>query len=624
MKKTKTDAGSGRLPFFQCFKKNMKNIYRLCPSSFPYAILFLLMQRAIPFVTMFLGAEIVDMLVNREEEKKILTLAAVMVGSQMLMELLRCGAAELVHIRFQLVSHRKNREIGVKAMGMDYEILERNSTQELIAQADSNTDKQGGMFEYVMRSLDLIGAVFSCIGAGAAMFGLFVAAPYHGEGAVYGFFASPVSYFLLLGMLIFSIYVSSKCEARQGRIRYSCDQIEVRNGRIYWFFFNLINNYSMGKDIRIFKMSDMILRKGKEARREIEGAQKQAIRDGMKVGAWSLLVQNLFIVAVYAYVGIKAIYGMITIGEVTKYISAITLLQTQIGVVFSLIIQTNTQNIYLESYNELMAVKNEKYDGTLPVEKRLDNEYELEFRNVSFHYPNNDNMVLKNVSFKLKTGQKLALVGPNGAGKTTFIKLLCRLYDPTEGEILLNGIDIRKYDYEEYIRLFSIVFQDYKIFSFSVAENVAAGPEFDREKVIKSLQDAGIYERVQGMKSGIDSKLLKDQQDGDEEGIEISGGEKQKIALARALYRDAPVVILDEPTSALDPIAEQDIYTRFNDMVADKTALFISHRMSSCRFCDEIAVFDEGQIVQRGTHEALVAEEGVYRRMWEAQAQYYV
>lgn len=624
MKKTKTDAGSGRLPFFQCFKKNMKNIYRLCPSSFPYAILFLFMQRAIPFVTMFLGAEIVDMLVNREEEKKILTLAAVMVGSQMLMELLRCGAAELVHIRFQLVSHRKNREIGVKAMGMDYEILERNSTQELIAQADSNTDKQGGMFEYVMRSLDLIGAVFSCIGAGAAMFGLFVAAPYHGEGAVYGFFASPVSYFLLLGMLIFSIYVSSKCEARQGKIRYDCDQIEVRSGRIYWFFFNLINNYSMGKDIRIFKMSDMILRKGKEARREIEGAQKQAIRDGMKVGAWSLLVQNLFIVAVYAYVGIKAIYGMITIGEVTKYISAITLLQAQIGVVFSLIIQTNTQNIYLESYNELMAVKNEKYDGTLPVEKRLDNEYELEFRNVSFHYPNNDNMVVKNVSFKLKTGRKLALVGPNGAGKTTFIKLLCRLYDPTEGEILLNGIDIRKYDYKEYIRLFSIVFQDYKIFSFSVAENVAAGPEFDRKKVIKSLQDAGIYERVQGMKSGVDSKLLKDQQDGDEEGIEISGGEKQKIALARALYRDAPVVILDEPTSALDPIAEQDIYTRFNDMVADKTALFISHRMSSCRFCDEIAVFDEGQIVQRGTHEALVAEEGVYRRMWEAQAQYYV
>ncbi len=481
------------------------------------------------------------------------------------------------------------------------------------------------MGQYVIKTLDLFGAMFSCIGAVAAMAGLFVAVPYQGAGVVYGFFASPVSYYLLLGMLVLTIYIGSKCEAKQGQIRYNCDQIEVKSGRIYWFFLELISDYPRGKDIRIFKMFDVIRRKGMAARDDIENAQKQAIRDGMKVGVWSVLVQNIFTVAVYAYVGIKAIYGMITIGEVTRYISAITLLQTQIGVLFSLLISINTQNTYFESYNELMEFKNQKYDGTLPVEKRYDNEYELEFRNVSFHYPNSDRLVLKNVSFRLKTGRKLAIVGANGAGKTTFIKLLCRLYDPTEGEILLNGIDIRKYDYDEYIRLFSIVFQDYRIFSFSVAENVAAGPDFDRERVVKSLQDAGIYERVLNMRSGIDSRLLKDQQDGDEEGIEISGGEKQKIALARALYRDAPMVILDEPTSALDPIAEQDIYTRFNDMVAEKTAVFISHRMSSCRFCDEIAVFDGGQIVQNGTHEELVADaHGIYHKMWEAQAQYYV
>lgn len=624
MKKNNMDEQKSKLPFWKCFKKNMSTIYHLCPSYFPASILYTLIVRAMPFLNMILGAEIVDMLMNREDKKKILGVAAVMVAGRMLMELIRSAMMWLLQIRWQLVSHRKNRDIGFKAMNLDYDILERNSTLELIAQADANTDKMGGMGDYLIRSLDLIGVVCSCIGAVAAMAGLFVAAPYHGEGVVYGFFASPVSYFLLLGLLVLSIYVGSKCEAKQGKIRYNCDQIEVRNGRIYWFFYHLINNYSMGKDIRIFKMSDMIRRKGMEARKDIESAQKQAIKDCIKVGAWALLAQNLFTVAVYVYVGIKAIYGMTTIGQVTKYISAITLLQSQISVLFSLLININTQNLYLESYSELMAVKNQKYDGTLPVEKRLDNEYELEFRNVSFHYPNNDKMVLKNVSFRLKTGRKLAIVGANGAGKTTFIKLLCRLYDPTEGEILLNGIDIRKYNYDEYIRLFSVVFQDYKIFSFSVAENVAAGPEYDRERVIKSLQEAGIYERVQEMKSGIDSKLLKDQQDGDEEGIEISGGEKQKIALARALYRDAPMVILDEPTSALDPIAEQDIYTRFNEMVADKTAVFISHRMSSCRFCDEIAVFDGGRIVQNGTHDALVAEEGVYRRMWEAQAQYYV
>lgn len=611
--------------FFQCFRKNIGNIHSLYHPFIPITVLYTLTKRAQPFIPMILGARIVDMLVTGADRDAILTAAFIMVGSQMLAALICSAMLKLLDMCWQIVEHRKSRDIGFKAMKLDYDILERNSTLELIAQADDNTDKMGGMCEYVLKTMDLFGAMFSCIGAVAAMAGLFIAMPHQGTGVVYGFFASPVSYYLLLGMLVLTIYIGSMCEAKQGRIRYNCDQVEVRSGRVYWFFLNLISDYPGGKDIRIFKMFDVIYKKGMAARDDIESAQKQAIRDGMKVGVWSVFAQNIFTVAVYAYVGIKAIYGMITIGEVTRYISAITLLQTQIGVVFSLFINIHTQNIYLESYNELMEVRNQKYDGTLPVEKRFDNEYELEFRNVSFHYPNNDRMVLKNVSFCLKTGQKLAIVGANGAGKTTFIKLLCRLYDPTEGAVLLNGIDIRKYDYDEYIRLFSIVFQDYRIFSFSVAENVAAGPVFDRERVVKSLQDAGIYERVLNMKNGIDSRLLKDQQDGDEEGIEISGGEKQRIALARALYRNAPMVILDEPTSALDPIAEQDIYTRFNEMVAEKTAVFISHRMSSCRFCDEIVVFDEGEIVQNGTHEELVAQKGsVYHRMWEAQAQYYV
>ncbi|MDE5952450.1 MAG: ABC transporter ATP-binding protein/permease [Acetatifactor sp.] len=246
-------------------------------------------------------------------------------------------------------------------------------------------------------------------------------------------------------------------------------------------------------------------------------------------------------------------------------------------------------------------------------------------RDRSFRYPSGGRMALQHVSFRLRTGGRLAIVGANGTGKTTFIKLLCRLYDPTEGEILLNGIDIRKYDYQEYIKLFSVVFQDYKIFSFSVAENVSASQDFDEEKVRESLKKAGLYERVGEMKDEIHTKLLKDQQEDEQGGVEISGGEKQKLALARALYRDAPVVILDEPTSALDPIAEQDIYQRFNKMVQDKTAIFISHRMSSCRFCDTVVVFDDGRIVQTGSHEELLRDkEGIYSRMWEAQAQYYV
>ena len=209
----------------------------------------------------------------------------------------------------------------------------------------------------------------------------------------------------------------------------------------------------------------------------------------------------------------------------------------------------------------------------------------------------------------------------NGSGKTTMIKLLCRLYDPTEGYITLNGIDIQKYDYEDYLKLFSVVFQDFKLFSFSVGENVAASVDYDEDKVWSSLEKAGMLERVKAMPKGLKTPVYKDFE---EDGVEISGGEAQKIAIARALYKDAAFVILDEPTASLDPIAEHEIYSRFNDMVKDKTAVYISHRLSSCRFCDRILAFDNGQLIQDGSHEELLENpEGKYSELWNAQAQYY-
>ena len=606
-------------------KKNMAYIHALSPSYFPLSIVIMLLQRVRPFVVMILSAKIVDMVVGKAEKNEIYQLVLLMVGSIFVLDLLIYVLQHMLEVCRCLVSDRKNRDIGYKAMELDYEILERNSTLELISKADSNTDAIGGMGGYLRKTVNLLGSMFSCIAALVTMGGLLTVSDSAGEGFVYSFFGSNISYMVLLFFVCISIFINSRCEQKQGKIRYESSQAQTLSGRIYWMFFNMINDYPLGKDIRIFKMQDMIEQKGAKARDEIEQVQKKAICDECKIAMVATAVQNIFIFAAYLFVGIKAVYGMISIGDVAKYSGAILLLQREISNLFAIWIDLKTHSTYLKSYSELMEIPNEKYAGTLPVEKRLDNVYELEFKNVSFHYPNSDRMILKNVSFKLKNGAKLAIVGANGAGKTTFIKLLCRLYDPTEGEILLNGIDIRKYDYDEYIRLFSIVFQDYKIFSFSVAENVAAGPEFDRERVVQCLKDAGVYERVTKMKNGIDSRLLKDQQDGDEEGIEISGGEKQKLALARALYRDAPMVILDEPTSALDPLAEQDIYQRFNGMVSNKTAIFISHRMSSCKFCDEILVFDDGRIVENGTHESLVTNAGgVYHKMWEAQAQYYM
>ncbi|MCL2285030.1 MAG: ABC transporter ATP-binding protein, partial [Firmicutes bacterium] len=221
------------------------------------------------------------------------------------------------------------------------------------------------------------------------------------------------------------------------------------------------------------------------------------------------------------------------------------------------------------------------------------------------------------LSINFRIGQRLAVVGMNGSGKTTMIKLLCRLYDPTEGEITLNGIDIRKYRFHEYMAIFSVVFQDFGLFDFTLAQNVATSAKPDFARVTECLDKAGFD--MKGME--LDSYLYKGY---DENGIEISGGEAQKIALARALYKNAPFIVLDEPTAALDPIAEYEIYSKFNEIVGEKTAIYISHRLSSCRFCDDIAVFDKGKLVQRGSHDRLVADaKGKYHELWNAQAQYY-
>jgi ATP-binding cassette subfamily B protein len=260
----------------------------------------------------------------------------------------------------------------------------------------------------------------------------------------------------------------------------------------------------------------------------------------------------------------------------------------------------------------------------LPVESQGGSqygEYEIEFNNVSFKYAGNEEYAVRNLSFKFRAGEKLAVVGRNGSGKTTVIKLLIRLYDPTEGEIKLNGKNIKEYEYSDYLSLFSVVFQDFKLFSFPLSQNVAASMEYDLESVNGSLEKVGLAARAATMPRGIDNPLYKDF---DEDGVEISGGEAQKTALARALYKNASFIILDEPTAALDPIAEFEVYSDFDKIIGGKTAVYISHRLSSCRFCDNIAVFEKGSLIQHGSHSTLLAETGgMYRTLWDAQAQYY-
>ncbi|MCL1788589.1 MAG: ABC transporter ATP-binding protein/permease, partial [Defluviitaleaceae bacterium] len=374
------------------------------------------------------------------------------------------------------------------------------------------------------------------------------------------------------------------------------------------------------KTARIYNMTPLIEHDLGEANKESVKFAKKVTRLCIASGLTSNFGSGVLTVASYLFIVVRAVTGAVSVGSIILLTGAIynmvngfrTLSETLHGML--------DQTDRIQSTIDFMEMPTVMEKGSLPVEKRLDNEYDIEFRNVSFKYPGSEKYALRNFSMKLYVGQKLAIVGMNGSGKTTMIKLLCRLYDPTEGQIILNGIDIRKYDYQEYLRIFSVVFQDFKLLSVKLGENLACGQVWDTEKATHILDEVGFGDRLATLENGLDTYLYNDY----ETGVEVSGGEAQKIALARALYKESPFILLDEPTAALDPIAEHEIYANFNKITGDKTAIFISHRLSSCRFCDDIAVFDEGELVQRGSHDTLVADEaGKYYELWTAQAQYY-
>lgn len=432
-----------------------------------------------------------------------------------------------------------------------------------------------------------------------------------------GFFAfinSPYSIFVVVALILLNTLVAIKTTNVQSlKVRKAYEDLAESNS-----LFSFLMKF--GSDITIFNMRRQILSEyNKKLRRPsfIFKDRAYSIKYGSIRMIWDFVMTAvLFIfVAAKAYIGVFGIGSFILYrGTVAKFISAVS----DFADVWGILTQNNDA---MERIFEFLDLPDDMYHGTLSVEKRDDIDYEIEFRDVSFKYPRSENWALRHVNMKFKIGDRMAVVGMNGSGKTTFIKLLCRLYDPTEGKILLNGIDITRYKYDEYMKIFSVVFQDYKLFAFSIAENVAADLNYDREKVISCLERVGLGKRIGELERGIETPLYRDYEN---DGIDVSGGEAQKIAIARALYKDAPFIILDEPTAALDPLAEAEIYSQFNEIVENKTAIYISHRLSSCRFCNNIVVFDHGTIIQQGGHEKLVADKnGKYHELWHAQAQYY-
>lgn len=578
-----------------------------------------------PYVGIYFSALVIDELADSRDAERLRFLVLLTLVSAVVIALLSALLNKWKETHNAGLWWKVNYFFFEKLLDMDYVSRDETKTAELLSIIRQN---QGGTSWGLHRVIggyeELFSSVFTLAGGIALTVSLFVSRVPESAGA-YTVLNNPLFIFLMIAVMLLITYIapvlSNKAES------YWALSVNFLNhaNRLFGFFGNLGYHREIATDVRMYRQDKICENENQDNMANTFGSKGLMAKYGRgPMGLYhaaSAAVSVIFTGVVYAFVCLKAWAGAFGLGAVAQYVASITKVSGGMSGLVSAMGNMRNNAAFLVPVFEFLDIPNNMYQGSLTVEKRRDRKYEVEFRNVSFKYPGSENYALRNVNMKFEIGSRMAVVGMNGSGKTTFIKLLCRLYDPTEGEILLNGIDIRKYNYAEYMMIFSVVFQDFQLFALKLGENVASETVYDSERVMDSLKKAGFAERLSELQDGVETYLYKDF---DKNGVNISGGEAQKIAIARALYKDAPFIILDEPTAALDPIAEAEIYSKFNDIAGDKTAIYISHRLSSCKFCDMIVVFHEGEIIQQGTHDTLVADEsGKYHELWHAQAQYY-
>ena len=409
---------------------------------------------------------------------------------------------------------------------------------------------------------------------------------------------------------------------RSAKLGYEYTTAMTRLSRRFNYIFRTMVDFKVGKDVRINGADSWLKSKFEKESEEYIRDHRAQQRRLLGINTLSDIIGLIQTVVMYGYCGYLAISGGITVGSFTVFLGALTAFTGTFHEFVKRFPALGLLSKYIDDYREfLRCAEHEGKELETSDISALPEHCDIEFVNVSFKYPDTDRYVLKNINIKIKAGERLSIVGYNGAGKSTFIKLLCRFYKPTEGKILLGGVDISTYPLPEYRRRLAVVFQDYQLFYMSVRYNIVLNLEEDPERVRKALAESGILEKIEGLENGIDTSygriLYYHSRD-------FSGGETQKIACARAYYRDSPIVILDESTSALDPVAETQLYGRFNEIIGDKTAVYISHRLASVKFCDSIAVFADGELVERGTHAELMKKNGIYADMFTKQAHYYI
>ena len=603
--------------------RGWKLYWKLCPGWFVSEFLRDMVRAVSPYVTIWISAQLIGELAGARDPQQLLRWVVIQLAAAAAMGLLAGVLERWNNYEDERMIRLESKIYAEKMMDLDYADVDRQAVQDLYSTIAQNRSWAGwgltmttdcfGKLVYGMISM-LCG-----IGLTVSLFVQRVPA-----GHALSFLNHPLFAAGMAGLMLLISVAAPMCTNRGDRYWSRIAEDSRLRNRYFTFFGWMCTDRKRATDLRVYDQEDQVCIPYTQEEQNFTPKSRIAKYMRGPQGMWYVAGQSVSVVltgCVYLFVCLKAWAGAFGVGAITQYVGAITNLFSGISQLLEThgLVSTNAE--FLKLCYEFLDIPNGMYRGSLTTEKRSDRQYQVEFRDVSFRYPGSDQWALRHVNMKFQVGKRLAIVGENGSGKTTFIKLLCRLYDPTEGQILLNGIDIRKYQYRDYMALFSVVFQDFRLFSQPLGANVAGSSTYDPIRARRALEDAGFDKRLSEMKDGLDTMLYKELS---ADGVEISGGEAQKIAIARSLYKNAPFIILDEPTAALDPIAEAEIYSKFNDISGDKTAVYISHRLSSCKFCDRIAVFHGGQVVQTGTHEELVEDpQGKYHELWYAQAQYY-
>lgn len=568
-----------------------------------------------PFLTVVLMGYLLDAVRAGWETSALLQLCLSALGINMVLQITESRARECYNQKLEYMKEIEAYRLNEKSLSMDYEYLEDIHVQELRIRSLSKV-YLGVVGQSLHHMERMVTAGLSVIIALGILLPMFMN---KNEGA-FGFAGTvwmSVLLFAAMGLLVWINY-------KRG-LFYTEEEMKIYNGMSgeqnkTKYYLDMLAGAESQKDLRNYGQQAAIEKDVEQLFLKLGSSAQKAGRIHTKREWMGQTTSDLSGLLVYLFTGFRAYAGMISIGQVVTYASSIIQFSKSVADFANNMGWIKAAALAGRDYADYMDLNRKKYEGTIPVEKRRDNRFLVEFEHVSFRYPGMKTDVIKDLNLTFTIGEKMAIVGKNGSGKTTFIKLLCRLYDVTEGCIKVNGIDIRKYNYQEYLKLFAVVFQDFRMFAFPLGENIAASETVDKKSAEDALVRAGLGKRLSELPQGLDTFVGKEVHP---EGITFSGGEKQKMAIARAIYKDAPFIIMDEPTAALDPVSECDVYAGFDKMVGKKTALYISHRLASCRFCEDILVFDKGKVVQRGSHEELAAQEGLYSELWNAQAQYY-